>query len=298
MLVGMTATETRNPHSIGLDAMADAAILNAFLDGQERAMAAVRDARDALARAAGAIVSRIGDDGRLIYVGAGSSGLIAALDGMELAGTFGWPEERTAFLLAGGYTIAPGMPGSVEDDAERGRAEMVLQKPKRSDAVIAMAASGSTPFTVAATVAAREAEALTIGLSSNAASPLLKTVDVPIFLDTGPEVIAGSTRMGAGTAQKAALGMLSSLTMIRLGHVYDGFMVDLRADNAKLRQRAIETLTAILGCGEDEAADALDRAGGKVKKAALVLRGLQPAEAEHVLAAAGGNLRVALARLN
>jgi N-acetylmuramic acid 6-phosphate etherase len=294
----MNTTEIRSPHSIGLDARDDGAILDIFLEGQERAVAAVRAAREPLARAAAEIVSRLGSDGRLIYVGAGSSGLIAALDGMELAGTFGWPEERTVFLLAGGYTIAPGMPGSVEDDAERGRAEMVLLKPTRSDAVIAVAASGSTPFTVAATVAAGEAGALTVGISSSATSLLLRTVDVPVHLDTGPEAIVGSTRMGAGTAQKAALGLLSSLTMIRLGHVYDGFMVDLRADNAKLRRRAVGTLTAITGCSEDAAAAALDRAGGKVKRAALLLRGLAPADADDALAVAGGNLRAAFARLN
>ena len=294
----MNKTETRNPRSIGIDALPDDAILDIFVEGQERAVAAVENARDTLAAAAAAIVARLGRDGRLIYVGAGSSGLIAALDGMELAGTFGWPEKRTEFLLAGGYTIAPGMPGGVEDDAERGRAEMVLLEPKRCDAVIAVAASGSTPFTVAAAVAAHEADALTIGLSSNAASPLLAAVDVPVFLDTGPEVIAGSTRMGAGTAQKAALGMLSSLIMIRLGRVYDGFMVDLRADNAKLRRRAVETLTAIAGCSAEQASNALDRAGGSVKKAALVLRGLQPAEAERTLAAAGDNLRTAFAGLD
>ena len=168
----MNTTETHQPRSVGLDAMADEGILGAFLEGQERAVAAVRDATRRPRQATRAIVARIGEDGRLIYVGAGSSGLIAALDGMELAGTFGWPEARTAFLLAGGYTIAPGLAGSVEDDAERGRAEMVLLKPKRSDAVIAVAASGSTPFTVAATVAASEAGALTVGLASNASSPL------------------------------------------------------------------------------------------------------------------------------
>src|SRR5262249_47180940 len=135
------------------------------------------------------------------------------------------------------------------------------------------------------------------GIASNAASPLLETVAFPVFLDSGPEAIAGSTRMGAGTAQKAALGMLSSLTMVRLGHVYDGFMVDLRADNAKLRRRAIETLMAISGGGEGEAADALDRAGGRVKTAALLLRGLDAAAAERALIAAGGNLRTAFGRL-
>jgi N-acetylmuramic acid 6-phosphate etherase len=294
----METTETRNPRSVGLDAMADEAVLDTLLESQERAITAVRNARGALADASRAIVARIGADGRLIYVGAGSSGRIAALDGMELATTFGWPEERTAFQLAGGYLMAPGLGGSVEDDAERGRAEMVLLNPKPSDAVIAVAASGSTPFTLAATVAAAEAGALTVGIASNAGSPLLKAVDAPVFLDSGPEVIAGSTRMGAGTAQKAALGLLSSLVMIRLGHVYDGFMVDLRADNAKLRRRAVQALVAIAECREPQAAEALDRAGGRVKTAAMVLRGLSPAEAERALAAAGGNLRAAFARLN
>jgi len=294
----MEATETRNPRSIGLDAKADDAILDILIEGQERAIAAVKDASAALAKAAQAIVARLGEHGRLLYVGAGSSGLIAALDGMELGATFGWSEQRTVFLLADGYEIAPGMAGASEDDAERARAEMVLLKPTVSDAVIAVAASGSTPFTVAATVAASEAGALTIGLASNATSLLLKTVDVPILLDTGAEPIVGSTRMGAGTAQKAALGVLSSLVMIRLGHVYDGFMVDLRADNAKLRRRAVQTLVSIAGCGEGEAAGALDRAGGSVKKAALVLRGLAPADAGAALADAGGNLRTALERLN
>jgi len=294
----MDATETRHPRSIGLDAMADDAIVGILLEGQERALAAVGEARPALVKAARAIVSRIGEAGRLIYVGAGSSGRIGALDGMELDATFGWPTDRTVFLLAGGYTMAPGMAGSFEDDAERARAEMVLLKPAPADVIIAVAASGSTPYTVAATVAASEAGALTVGIASNAASPLLKAVDMPIFLDTGAEVIVGSTRMGAGTAQKAALGILSSLVMIQLGHVYDGFMVDLRADNAKLRRRALQTLSAIAGCGEPEAADALDRAGGNLKKAALVLRGLAAADAGQALAAAGGNLRTALERLN
>ena len=142
----MDATETRHPRSIGLDAMADDAIVGILLEGQERALAAVGEARPALVKAARAIVSRIGEAGRLIYVGAGSSGRIGALDGMELDATFGWPTDRTVFLLAGGYTMAPGMAGSFEDDAERARAEMVLLKPAPADVIIAVAA------TVAATV--------------------------------------------------------------------------------------------------------------------------------------------------
>src|SRR5258708_39456840 len=130
----MDTSETRNPRSVGLDAMADEGILGAFLESQERGVAAVRDAGAALAQATRAIVARIGEDGRLIYVGAGSSGLIAALDGMELAGTFGWPEARTAFLLAGGYTIAPGMAGGRADHSQRGRAEGVPLPPQPAHA--------------------------------------------------------------------------------------------------------------------------------------------------------------------
>ena len=164
--------------------------------------------------------------------------------------------------------------------------------------VIAVAASGSTAFTLAATAAGRKVGALTIGLANNRDALLLQGVDVPILLDSGPEIIVGSTRMNAGTAQKAAIGLLSSLTMIRLGHVYDGLMVNLRVDNAKLRKRALAMLIQITGCDGEEAGRALDRCHGRVKAAALVLRGLAPAEADRVLAAAEGNLRAAFAMLN
>jgi N-acetylmuramic acid 6-phosphate etherase len=294
----MDTTETISPRYIGLDSWGDEAVLDAFVAGQERAVAAVRQARTALGSAASAIVSRLGDSGRIFYVGAGSSGLIAALDGMELAATFGWPEARTVFVLANGHTIEPGMAGASEDDAERGRAEMVLMSPTPADAVIAVTASGSTPFTLSATAAARAAGALTIGLANNRNAPLLRQVDVPVLLDSGPEIIVGSTRMGAGTAQKAALGLLSSLAMIRLGHIYDGLMVNLRVDNQKLRQRAIATLVHISGRAADEAAEALDHSAGSVKVAALILRGVAPGRTDEILAAAKGNLRTALARLN
>ena len=164
--------------------------------------------------------------------------------------------------------------------------------------MIAVAASGTTPFTLAAAVEARRAGALVVGLASIAGTPLLEIADLPILLDPGPEVIAGSTRMGAGTAQKAALGMLSSLAMIRMGNIYDGLMVNLRVDNQKLRERAVRTLQHIGGCSAKEAADALGRCGWQVRSAALVLRGVGPAEAEVILSATGGNLRDALERLN
>ena len=293
----MSTTETISQHYRGLDAWDDDAILAAFAEGQQRAVAAVERACGAIAAAARAIVARLGEDGRLIYVGAGTSGLLAALDGMELAGTFGWPEERTVFVLASGTELKPGMSGGSEDDSTLGRAEIVRLRPQAADVVIAVAASGSTPFVLGAVEAAGAARALTVGLTNNPDAALLKLVDRPILLDSGVEVIRGSTRIGAGTAQKAALGLLSSLVMIRLGRVHDGHMVDLRVDNAKLHKRAVTMLVDIAHVDERAASTALDACHGRIKQAALVARGLAPEEAARVLAETHGNLRAAMARI-
>lgn len=289
----MRRTETIDPRNAGLDLWPDEAILDALIDGQRRAVSAVETARDALAAAASAIAARLGKTGRIVYAGAGSSGIIAALDGVELLGTFGWPEDRVALVLASGDRLAP-LTGGEEDDRDAARTAIAALRLAPPDAVIAVAASGTTPYTLAAVEAAGRAGALTIGIASNAGTPLLEAAEIPVLLDSGPEVIVGSTRMGAGTAQKAALNLISTLTMIRLGHVYDGLMVSLRADNEKLRARAIRTLTHITGCGEEEAAEALLKAGGAVKPAALMLRGVSLPEAERLLEEAGGNLRTAL----
>jgi N-acetylmuramic acid 6-phosphate etherase len=289
----MTGTETIDPANIGLDTWSDEAILARLVDGQKRAVAALDAARPALAAAAGAIVGRLGERGRIVYAGAGSSGILAALDGMELLGTYGWPAERTAFVLASGDRLAP-MTGGEEDDEAAARAAIDVLALTADDVVIAVAASGTTPYTLAAVDAARSAGALTIGMANNAGAPLLTASDIPVLLESGPEVIVGSTRMGAGTAQKAALNLLSTLVMIRLGHVYDGLMVNLRADNRKLRGRSIRMLRHITGAAESEAADALALAGGSVKHAALILRGYAPDAAENALRNAGGNLRTAL----
>jgi len=289
----MSGTETIEARNAGLDTWPDAAILDALLDGQRRAVAAVTMARDALSVAATAIVARLGQGGRIVYVGAGSSGTIAALDGIELLGTYGWPEERLALVLASGDRLAP-ITGGEEDDAGAARAAIAALGLGQADAVIAVAASGTTPYTLAAVDAARPTGALVVAMANNAGAPLLAAADIPVLLDSGPEVIVGSTRMGAGTAQKAALNLLSTLVMIRLGHVHDGLMVSLRADNTKLRARAARTLHHITGASEEAATVALIEAGGSVKLAALRLRGVPPAEAEALLAAAGGNLRTAL----
>ena len=291
----MSSTETIDPRNAGLDTWGDEAILDALIDGQRRAVSAVEAAKVALAAAASAIAGRVAKTGRIVYAGAGSSGTLAALDGIELLGTYGWPEDRVAFVLASGDRLKP-LTGGEEDDEDAARAAIAALRLRPEDAVIAVAASGTTPYTLAAVAAAGKAGAFTVGIASNAGTPLLQAVDVPILLDSGPEVIVGSTRMGAGTAQKAALNLISTLAMIRLGHVHDGLMVSLRADNMKLRARAIRTLRHITGCNEDEAAAALRQAGGSVKPAALILRGASLYEAERMLLDAGDNLRAALTR--
>jgi N-acetylmuramic acid 6-phosphate etherase len=290
----MATTEAISARYRGLDSWSGDAILAAFSDGQEHAVRAVRAAHPAIVSAAEAIAQRSGRSGRLIYVGAGSSGLIAALDGMELGGTFGWPDDRVALVLANGLTLQPGIAGGAEDDAGQGRRQIAELDVGHDDSVIAVAASGSTPFTVAATEAARAAGALTVAVANNTGSRLAGVADFPIVVETGAEVIVGSTRMNAGTAQKAVLNMLSTLTMIRLGAIYDGMMVGLRVENAKLEKRARATVMRIAGCSEEAAASALARANLSVKAAVLVALGVEPRDADKKLAASRGNLRQAL----
>jgi N-acetylmuramic acid 6-phosphate etherase len=294
----MSKTERVSPRYRGLDAWPDEDVLEAFWEGQARAVAAVRPALPAIAAAARAIASRIEPDGRLVYAGAGSSGRQAALDGMELGATFGWPDERVLLLLAEGPVLEPGVArGGAEDDDQSGRTKVAELKLGASDVMIAVAASGTTRFTRAAAEEARRAGALVVALANNANAPLFEHADHAILLDSGVETISGSTRMNAGTAHKAVLGLLSSLVMTRLGHVYDGLMVSMRADNAKLRERALDIVAEITGCPREAAADALDASGGRIKAAALIASGAAPAQAEQLLGEARGNLRIALERL-
>ncbi|MFO0989435.1 MAG: N-acetylmuramic acid 6-phosphate etherase [Alphaproteobacteria bacterium] len=290
-------TETISPRYRGLDVWKDDDILEAMWEGQARAIAAVRRALPSIGWAARSMAERLGVAGRIIYVGAGTSGRLAALDGAELAPTFGWPEARTVFLLAQGPVLSAAASSANEDDAPRGRSEMLALAPGPEDAVVAVAASGTTPYTRAAALAAAEQGALVIAIANNADAPLFQQADVPILLDTGAEIIGGSTRMNAGTAQKSALNLLSSLLIVRLGHVYDGLLVNLNVSNEKLRQRALAILMRMPGCAREAAAAALDACGGRVKPAVLVIKGSSASEAAKVLARSGGNLRTALADL-
>lgn len=279
----------------GLDTWPAESVLAAMIRGQASAIAAVERALPAIATAAEALAARFEAGGRLIYVGAGSSGVIARLDALELPGTYGLPKERIVTLLAGGEDSLRDLNGGAEDDEAEARSAFASHAVDELDSVIGISASGTTPYLLAAMETARSVSALTIGIACNPDTPLLMRSDHAILLDSDPEVIAGSTRMNAGTAQKCALNLLSSLICVRLGHVYDGMMVNLQAENAKLRTRATEIVTRIGGVEQSAAEKLLERTKGAVKPAVLMAAGIDDVQAAtSLLVRFNGNLRSAL----
>jgi len=288
-------TERHSPRYNAIDAWSPDDILEAMIEGQFTAVAAVRAARKAIEGAALAIEPRLRDGGRLAYAGAGTSGRLAVQDGAELTPTFSWPQERLLLFIAGGREALVRSVEGAEDETEE--AVKLVQRCEIAplDVLIAVAASGTTPFTLACLREAKRCGALTIDIANNRDTPLLAEADHAIWLDTGPEPIAGSTRMKAGTAQRIALNLLSSLVMIRLGRVYRGLMVDLKAVNKKLIRRGEKILLELSGRSREEVHGALRRAEGNVKTALLLLEGCDPDEAAKVLHRSGGQLRAARA---
>lgn len=287
-------TERASPRYSDIDLWEPGDILHALIEGQMAAVAAVRPALGAIERAAEGMEARLRSDGRLVYVGAGTSGRLAVQDGAELIPTFNWPQDRLLLLMAGGKDALLRSAEGAEDETDRAARLIQQHKVRATDVVIAVAASGTTPFTLACMRAARERGALTIGIANNRDAPLLAEAECPVWLDTGPEPIAGSTRMKAGTAQRVALNLLSTLVMIRLGRVHEGLMVDVQAVNAKLVERSEKILRRLSGRSGEEAHDALDRADGNIKLAMLLLHGCSKVQAESLLVQAGGRLRIAL----
>lgn len=278
-----------------LDAWPTSEAVMAMFEGQLAAAAVVGSQVEAVARAAEEGAGRLRkSSGRIVYVGAGTSGRLAVLDGVELGPTFGWASERLLYGLAGGTDALIRSIENAEDDVESSRDFVASAKLGRSDVVIGVSASGSTPFTLAAIREASSTGALTIAISSNADAPLLLAAEHAILLDTGAELVSGSTRMKAGTAQKVALSLLSTAMMLRLGRVYKGLMVDMRASNSKLRSRAVSTVAEISGVDAPAAQTALDRAGGDIKLASLVAMGIDIQSAKDCLANCGNDLRVAI----
>jgi N-acetylmuramic acid 6-phosphate etherase len=288
-------TERLSPRYSGIDTWDPSDVLDAMIDGQFAAVAAVRAARGAIERAALAVEAQLRDGGRLVYAGAGTSGRLAVQDGAELMPTFSWPNDRLLLFIAGGDEALLRAKEGAED--ELGNAVDLVRRNGISgnDALIAVAASGTTPFTLACLREAKARGALTIGIANNPGTPILEEAECPICLETGPEPIAGSTRMNAGTAQRIALSMISTLVMIRLGKVYAGLMVDVQASNAKLLERREKMVHHLAGGTSEEVRDALAQAQGSVKLAVLLLKGCDLEEAERVLDHAGGQLRAALA---
>jgi len=287
-------TERPSPRYSGIDVWDPIDVLDAMIEGQFAAVAAVRAARHDIERAALGMETRLRRAGRLVYAGAGTSGRLAVQDGAELMPTFSWPRDRLLLLMAGGQEALIRAVEGAEDEVGLAASQIEQHRIGPDDVLIAVAASGTTPFTLACLREAKRRGALTVGIANNRRTPILEEAAHPILLETGSEPIAGSTRMNAGTAQRITLNLLSSLVMIRLGRVYAGLMVDVQASNAKLIQRSEQMLRHLTDCSDAQARDALDRAGGSVKLAALLLQGCDVEEAKTALDQAGGQLRVAM----
>lgn len=296
--MAIARTEAVHRNASGLDLQSPEAIVRILLDAQVEAANSARAAAGDIARAAGVAAHCLATGGRLVYAAAGSSALMALADALEVPGTFGISRDRIVILLAGGLASLSDLVGGPEDDADQARREIAAAGVSDKDCVIAVSASGSTPYAVGALEEARSRGAATISIANNAGAPLTALADVGIVIETPPEVIAGSTRMGAGTAQKIALNMMSTLMAVHLGHVHDGYMVNLNPDNLKLKGRAARIVAAISGCTETEAASWLDKSGGSVKAAILMAAGATSRDAaQKLLASSGQKLRPALAKL-
>jgi N-acetylmuramic acid 6-phosphate etherase len=288
-------TELPSDEHPALDTYDSAALVAAFAADQARAAQAVQAAAPQLAAAVDAALPRLRAGGRLVYVGAGTSGRLGVLDSVELWPTFSWPRDRARALLAGGEGAMFVAVEGAEDDAVQGAADLRALAVAPGDVVILIAASGTTPYALGAAEAARAAGALAIAFTNNPGAPLAAACERAVVLDTGPEVISGSTRLKAGTAQKIALNTFSSSLMVRLHKVHGNLMVDLRATNAKLERRALALTVGASGAGEAEARAALAACGGRVKVALVMLGArVDAAEAARRLEAAEGHLRAAL----
>ena len=287
-------TETVNDRYKGLDAWGAGDIMRAITEGNARAVKAVEDALQQLEAAAAGIEPRLRAGGRLFYAGAGTSGRLGVMDAAELAPTFGF--DRTEVLLAGGGEAQDRAQEGAEDDVAAATAAVERAGIGPADALIGVAASGRTPYTVAAVKRAKELGAFTVGIANNHGAPLLSVGDVGVLLDTGPEVLAGSTRLAAGTAQKAALNALSTAVLVRLGGAYDNLMVGMRPLNAKLKKRAVEIVAQATGLERAEAATVLDDAGGDIRTAIVMAgTGADARAATRLLEANGHSVRAAIA---
>ena len=288
-------TEQRNPASMDIDARSVEEILR-IINAEDRKVAlAVEREIPQIARAVEAIVARLESGGRLFYIGAGTSGRLGVLDASECPPTFNVPAELVQGVIAGGEDALVRAGEANEDDAAQGVRDLEARGFSGKDVLAGIAASGRTPYVLGAIAHARKLGAVTIGISCTSDSELSRAAEIAIEPKPGPEVITGSTRLKAGTAQKLVLNMLSTATMIRLGHVYQNLMVNVQPKNVKLRERAVRIIADAAGTGRERAAECLDAADGRVKVAIVMARlGVTREEAEERLRAARGRVSEAL----
>ena len=290
-------TERRNPRTTDLDQLSTLDLLRSINAEDRLVPDAVAAALPALATAVDLAVEALRGGHRVHYVGAGTSGRLATVDAAELAPTFNAPSEWFVVHHAGGDRALLTAVEDAEDKAEAGAAELAAST-SPGDFVLGLAASGRTPYVLGALRAARERGARTAFVFSNPHATGLLDIDVLVEVDTGPEVVAGSTRMKAGTAQKLVLTAFSTAVMVKLGRTYSNLMVSMRATNAKLRGRTLRILREATGLSQQECADALDGAQGDLKVALVhLLSGVDPAQAAAVLTATDGHVRKALSKL-
>ena len=294
----MPNTENLNPRFADIDSWPTIEAVEAMLEGQMSAIASIKSQTQMIAAAAEAAAVRLQNGGRLVYVGAGTSGRVAVQDGVELGPTFGWPSERLLYLMAGGIDALVHSAEGAEDDADDARSRVRECGVGADDVLIGVAASGRTPFTIAALNAANDAGALTIAVVNNAGTDLLRAAQHGLLAATGSEAIAGSTRMKAGTAQKAILNLLSTAIMLRLGRVYRGLMVDMVISNDKLLNRAFGIVRALSNCSEAVAMEAVVLAQNDIKTAVLIALGKDPTAAVQLMREHNGILRDALETLD
>ena len=290
------ATEQRNPRTRGLDAKSTLDILKAIHREDATVTRAVASAFPAITRAVDAIADALQHGGRLFYVGAGTSGRLAALDAAELPPTFGTPPRMVQAVIAGGRRALTQAVEGAEDDRAQGARDLAAHKVNAKDVVVGIAASGSTLYVLGALEYARRKGATTISITSNPQTPITQAAKISIVTPTGPETITGSTRMKAGTAQKLVLNMLSTAAMVRLGRVYDNWMIGVALTNQKLQARGLRILMEASSATVGEATRALRQSGHKMDVALTMLKsGVTADQARRLLRGAGGNVRRAIA---
>jgi len=295
----LRTTEKRNPRTRGISAKSTAEILRAIHREDATVAKAVFGALPSIARAVDAIAKALGRGGRLFYVGAGTSGRLAALDAAELPPTFGTPPRMVQAVIAGGRRALTQAVEGAEDNRAQGARDLAARRLSSKDVVAGIAASGATPYVLGALGFANRKGATTIGITSNPRTLITRVARISIVTPTGPEVITGSTRLKAGTAQKLVLNMLSTATMIRLGRVYGNWMIGVALTNRKLRARGLRILTEASGASVPKATRALRQSGHNLGAALIMLKtGAGAREARGLLRDTNGNVHDALTRAN